>query len=184
MAISWIVFACIFGGTVLGMLLRIFLPKHHLDADSRNIVHLGMTLVATLSALVLGLLKASAKSSYDAQSGEITEMSTNFVRLDHILARYGPEAKEARDVLRRGVISLDMNWSQNARSEFDRSEFDSPRYRAVVASFYEKIQELAPRNDFERISRAKRCRLHSIWDERASCCCSRAASPSRYRFWW
>ena len=68
MAISWITFACVFGSALLGMLLRKLLTEHHLDADSRNIVNLGMALIATTSALVLGLLIASAKSSYDAQS--------------------------------------------------------------------------------------------------------------------
>jgi len=64
--ISWIVFACVFGGALLGMLLRSFLPGHYLDAESRNVVNLGMALIATLSALVLGLLISSAKGSDDA----------------------------------------------------------------------------------------------------------------------
>jgi len=66
MAITWITFACVFGGALLGMLLRRLVPEHHLDADSRNVVNLGMALIATMSALVLGLLIASAKNSYDA----------------------------------------------------------------------------------------------------------------------
>jgi hypothetical protein len=66
-ATSCIVFACVFGGALLGMLLRNFLPEHHLDPDSRNVVNLGMALIGTMTALVLGLLIASAKSSYDTQ---------------------------------------------------------------------------------------------------------------------
>jgi hypothetical protein len=77
MAISWVVFACVFGGALLGMLLRNVLPEHHLKEDSKDAVKLGMALIATMSALVLGLLIASAKSSYDAQSGEVTQMSAN-----------------------------------------------------------------------------------------------------------
>jgi hypothetical protein len=67
-AISSLVFACVFGSAVLGMFLRAALPKHHVGADSLDAVKMGMGLVATLSALVLGLLVVSAKSSYDAQS--------------------------------------------------------------------------------------------------------------------
>src|SRR5271168_542132 len=98
MAISWFIYACVFGGALLGMLLRKLLPAHHLDTDSKDVVKLGMALIATMSALVLGLLIASAKSSFDAQRGEFTEMSAHIIQLDRILARYGPETKEARDV--------------------------------------------------------------------------------------
>src|ERR1700682_4364165 len=96
MAISWVVFACVFGVALLGMLLRNVLPEHHLKDDSKDVVKLGMALIATMSALVLGLLIASAKSSYDAQSGEVTQMSANIIQLDRTLARYGSETKEAR----------------------------------------------------------------------------------------
>jgi hypothetical protein len=91
MAISWIVFACVFGGALLGILLHGFLPEHYLDTDSRNVVNLGMALIATLSALVLGLLIASAKGSYDAQRGEVIAMSADIILLNRILARYGAD---------------------------------------------------------------------------------------------
>ena len=147
MAISWIVFACVFGGALLGMFLRNALPEHHLNEDSKDVVKLGMALIATMSALLLGLLIASAKGSYDAQSGEVTQLSVNIIQLDRILARYGPETKGVRDVLRRTVLSLDRNWSEGtSRSE----KLDSAAMRAGGASFYEKIQELSPRNDFQR----------------------------------
>ena len=63
--IGMIVFTCTFGGAMLGMWLRTTLPKHHLDADSRETVKLGVGLVATMTALVLGLVTASAKSTFD-----------------------------------------------------------------------------------------------------------------------
>ena len=152
MAISWVVFACVFGGALLGMLLRNVLPEHHMNAESKDVVKLGMALIATMSALVLGLLIASAKSSYDAQSGEVTQMSANIIQLDRTLARYGSETKEARDVLRRTALSLDRDWSEGrSRSE----KLDSTQMRAGAASFYEKIQELAPRNDLQRSLQAQ-----------------------------
>jgi hypothetical protein len=147
MAISWVVFACVFGGALLGMLLRKVLPEHHLKEDSKDVVKLGMALIATMSALVLGLLIASAKSSYDAQSNEVTQMSANIIQLDRIMARYGSETKEARAVLHSTALSLDRDWSEaTSRSE----KIDSTQMRAGAASFYEKIQELAPRDDFQR----------------------------------
>jgi hypothetical protein len=143
---SCIVFACVFGGALLGMLFHNFLPEHHLDPDSRNVVNLGMALIGTMTALLLGLLIASAKSSFDTQKSEVTQMAANIVQLDRILARYGAEARGARVALHRAVLSVDQSWSENAaRSE----RLDSAQVRAEATSFYENIEELSPRNDFE-----------------------------------
>ena len=95
--ISALTFCLIFGAGLLGMLLRNFLPQDHLSDNSKAVVTLGMGLVGTMAALVLGLLIASAKGSYDAQSGALLQMSAKIISLDHTLARYGPEAKEPRE---------------------------------------------------------------------------------------
>ena len=149
-AISLIVFACVFGGAVAGMLLRALLPKDHLAAESKEVVKVGMGLVATMAALVLGLLVASAKSSYDAQSTELTEMSSKIVVLDRVLAHYGPETKEVRDVLRGTVARvLDEMWSKD-RSGASRLE---PSSNAEV--LYDEIQGLSPKDDKQRASHAQ-----------------------------
>src|SRR2546422_9054527 len=64
-AISGVVFACVFAGALLGLVLRAALPQYHLSADAKDIVKLGMGLIGTKTALLLGLLVASAKNSYD-----------------------------------------------------------------------------------------------------------------------
>ena len=69
-AIRLIVFACIFGAALLGLVFRAVLPERHLSADSKDTVRLGMGMIATMAALVLGLLVASAKNFYDTQSGD------------------------------------------------------------------------------------------------------------------
>jgi len=102
-AIRLIVFACVFGGALFGMFLRRVLPEHQLSADSKDTVRMGMGLIGTLTALVLGLLIASAKNFYDTQSSELTEMSAKIVLLDRVLAHYGPETKEVRDLLHNVV---------------------------------------------------------------------------------
>src|SRR5258708_27467173 len=112
-AISSIVFACVFGGAVIGLLFRRYLPEHHQNANSQDIVKLAMGLVATMAALVLGLLISSAKSSYDTRSAELTNMSAQIILLDRVLAHYGPQTKEARDVLRDSVVdNLYRVWPQ------------------------------------------------------------------------
>ena len=135
--ISLIVFACVFGGALLGIFLHAVLPQHHLSAETKDIVKLGMGLVGTMAALALGLLVASAKGSYDVQSAQLTQLSANVAFLDRVLAHYGPEAKEARDLLRSAVTHiLDQMWSE-----------DNPSPPAGGEVVYDKIQGLSPKND-------------------------------------
>ena len=115
--ISFVTLAVVFGGALLGIALRAVLPQQHLAGDSRDVVKLGMGLIATMAALVLGLLIASAKSSFDTQNAELTELASKAVLLDRILAHYGPEANEARELLRGSVASvLDIVSSRGADS--------------------------------------------------------------------
>ena len=100
---SGVVFACTFGGALAGMALNRMLPQHHLSSESKDVVKLGMGLVATMTALVLGLLVSSAKSSYDTQSNEVTDMAAKILVLDRALARYGPETQQIRARLREVV---------------------------------------------------------------------------------
>jgi hypothetical protein len=81
-AISSIVFGCVSGGALLGMYLRTVLPQEHLSPDSKDVVKMGMGLVATMSALVLSLVISSAKGSFDALSSEMTKVSSEIILLD------------------------------------------------------------------------------------------------------
>ena len=145
-AISAIVFTCVFGGAILGMYMPNVLPEHHLSDRSKDVVKLGMGLVATLSALVLGLLISSAKNSFDAQSTELTQSSAQVVVLDRILAHYGPETAKARDMLRTAVVnSLDRLWSKN-RSTTTKLEPPSRGNEQLL----DLIQGLTPKDDTQR----------------------------------
>jgi hypothetical protein len=96
-----------------------------------------------MAAIVLGLLVASAKVSYDTQKNEITEMSVRIVLLDRVLAHYRPESATERDLLRRSVADMvDRTWPQD-RSEHGRLEPASPKTEAD----YDAIQMLSPKSD-------------------------------------
>lgn len=111
LSLSFVVVAVILGGAFAGMLLRTVLPAHHLSGDSKDIVGPGTGLIGTMGALVLGLLIASAKSFYDTQNGEIKQITANLILLDCALALYGPEANEARNLLRNCVPRMiDLIW--------------------------------------------------------------------------
>jgi hypothetical protein len=110
-AIGLVVFISVFGGALLGMRLRSALPGHHFSDESKETVKLGTGLIATMTALVLGLMTASAKSSFDAQNMLVQKAAADILTLDRILARYGPETKEIRDSIRRFVAGrLDDIW--------------------------------------------------------------------------
>ena len=150
-AVSLITLAFVFGGAVLGIFLRVRLPEDQVGADSRDVVKLGMGLVGTMAALVLGLLIASAKGSYDTQSAELTDMSSKIVLLDRVLAHYGPESKEARDLLRAAVVrTLDR---MGSKEQSGSSQSDPSSSGAEV--LYDKIQGLAAQNDGQRSIQAQ-----------------------------
>ncbi len=67
LAIGSIVFGCVFGGALFGIFLRSALPEHHLSAESKDAVKVGIGLIATMTALVLGLLVSTAKASFDTK---------------------------------------------------------------------------------------------------------------------
>jgi hypothetical protein len=146
-AVSSIVFACVFGGALFGIVLRTVLPEQHLRDESKDVVKLGMGLVGTMAALVLGLLIASAKTSFDAQSNELTEMSSKVVLLDRILAHYGPEAKEARDALRGTVVhNLDQMWPKESTISH---EMVAPSVSNEI--LLEKVVGLTPKDEAQRL---------------------------------
>lgn len=105
-----------------------------------------MGLIGTIAALVLGLLIASAKSSFDAQSNELTQLSANIAFLDRVLNHYGPEAKETRELLRAVAVNIsDRMWQRN------RSDHSGLEPASVYAEgLYDKIQQLSPKTDAQR----------------------------------
>lgn len=148
---SFVVFACVFGGAVLGMFLRTALPEHHLSDGSKEAVKLGMGLVATMAALVLGLLVSSAKTNYDAQSTQLTEASAKIAFLDRLLAHYGPEAGESRTLLREVVIqNLDQVWPKEQKRNV---ALGRPSTRAE--DLLEHINQLKPKDDAQRSLQAQ-----------------------------
>jgi hypothetical protein len=91
-----VVLGCLVVAVLLGKALRRLLPEDHLTADSRDTIKLAMGLVATMTALVLGLLVSSAKGAYDTKRSEVIQMAAKVAFLDRLLSLYGPESAEAR----------------------------------------------------------------------------------------
>ena len=138
--------ACLLGSVVIGRWIRRLVPEQHLSAETKDTVKLAMGLVATMSALLLGLLVSSAKGSYDTTRGEVIQMAAKVAFLDRVLAAYGPEAAEGRRQLRTAVEEgVRRMWPGASGLPAQLT----PNTQAGDA-LYVKIQGLSPRDDAQR----------------------------------
>lgn len=99
--VGLIVFGVILAGALAGWAMGQLLPAHHITDETKSVVSVSMAVVATVSALVLGLLISNANTSFIARNGQVTALSANILRLDQMLRLYGPEADPAREALRK-----------------------------------------------------------------------------------
>ena len=141
-----VLFACLVGAALLGRRVRCYLPQEHLSADSKDAVKLAMGLVATMTALVLGLLVSSAKDAYETKRSEVIQMAAKVAFLGRVLGVYGPEAAEPRGEFRAMVADGIRRMWPTERSE---SAQLAPNEQAGDAVFV-AIQRLSPRDDTQR----------------------------------
>jgi hypothetical protein len=158
-----VVFVSIFAAAVAGMAFRRFLPEHYLGSDAKEVVRLSTGLVATMAALVLGMLVSSAKASYDEGKNEVVEMSSEIVNMDRLLAKYGPETGEMRAELRQMVeAGLVRIWPSQT---FRQSELRPEDHGEILLY---KLEHIAPRNDVQAAVKAQAISLvtsarHNQW---------------------
>ena len=139
---------CIFGGVLLGLLLRALLPDQHLRDESKDTVKVGAGMIATVSALVLGLLVASAKDSFDTAEAEMTQRGAKIIFLDRLLADYGPETKATREQLRRTVAaSIEMIWPEEKTGASGMTAYERTSGMEVVQM---TLFKLTPATDAQR----------------------------------
>jgi hypothetical protein len=160
--ISLIAFACIFGATLLGMFLRANLPKHHISDESKDAVKVGIGMIATLTALVLGLLTASAKGTFDTVSTGLRQTGARVILLDRIMAQYGPETMETRGLLRRNIAeALGQIWPEEkigptvakggeGRGKSESTEDKLRQQPARIEVIQDSLRQLTPRTDAQR----------------------------------
>jgi Protein of unknown function (DUF4239) len=145
-AIGLVVFALVYASALLAMFVHSKLPDDHLTSDSKDVVKLGVALVATMSALVLSLLISSAKTAFDTRSNQLVQAAADIVLLDRALARYGPETKEARSLLRQDVAeTVERFWPDNGAKRITLDNGMSP-----AEAMYDRVDELAPQNEAQR----------------------------------
>ena len=153
--IAVIVFVFVFGGALAGVAVRV--PAHHQDAETRDVVKLVMGLVATIAALVLSLLIASAHSSYDVQEDEVQLLGAHLVQLDEVFAHYGPESNDARAQLRRMVkVELARLWPDAgaAGTGLQQSKNYTP-----AEDLFDTVARLTPQSEAQRSAQARALQL-------------------------
>jgi hypothetical protein len=129
------------------MWLRERLPHHHLNSETKDAVRIGMGSVATMAALVLGLLVTSTKGAYDTEKSEVIQLAAKVVHLDCVLADYGPETAASRDILRRSVESaIDRMWPESNLG----SRSTTLPTASWTAGLPLSIQQLSPASEAQR----------------------------------
>jgi hypothetical protein len=153
--IFMIVFICTFGGALLGMWLHTTLPEHHLDDDSKETVKLCIGLIATMAALVLGLVTASANSSFNAMDVAVKNTAIDVLTLDRELARYGPETGEIRKNLQRLIGErIEMIWPKDSSKPSILVPMSS-RTKSSAEELADAVRALKPRDDSQRALKSR-----------------------------
>jgi hypothetical protein len=162
--IAFIIFVYMLCGRVLGSYLRVVLPDDHTQADSKDILLTSAGMMATLIALIIGLLVTSAKDTFDETSSSITQGGAKIITLNYYLSHYGPEAKEIRELLRLSVASgIKRVWPNESTQEGDLgkqgAELAKMEAATEVADIYNKIRELSPKNDSQKYLQTQALKL-------------------------
>jgi hypothetical protein len=147
-SIFLISFASIMAGAVLGMVLRARLPRAYLSPETKEVIRLGAGLLATLAAVVISLMIASAKTSYDTQDAHFRQFAAHLVLTDQLLAQYGPGATDVRRLMRQAVPAA---MARIRREKATESAQDTAfTANSVAEQLYQAIETLTPVNDTQR----------------------------------
>jgi hypothetical protein len=148
---------CTYGCALSAAYLRDTLPPPHLSKESQDVVRLGMGLVATMTALLLGIVTAAARSTFDAYSADVRTSAVNILTLDRHLARYGTETTPMRELIRRALaFRVETTWPSEGAS---RKGFGEPLSTAAVEEVENQILQLSPQTESQRWFRAEALRL-------------------------
>ena len=144
--IALVILAGTCGGLLLTMRLRHRLPPHHEEDATRDLIKIATGMMATLVALILGLLVSSAKTTFDTATAEVTQSGAQIIALDRTLRNYGPEAQPLRELLRSNLAgSIVRVWPGSVGHGGSVNRDDS----SVLDEFGEAIRKLSPRNQVQ-----------------------------------
>ncbi len=156
--ISLIIFAVVFGGSLLGMAYRSLLSEHHLNEDSKTFVlTIGLELAGVVAALVLALAVTGAQNSFNEQRKELMSISSQIIMVDQLLKEYGAESGEIRESLKSLLIrGLNTFWPK----ENDGNELSGLRLASTDGEpLYLMVMKLEPTSASQRLLKDEALRL-------------------------
>ncbi|MCP3716301.1 hypothetical protein [Paraburkholderia sp. CNPSo 3281] len=153
LGIAVIVFACVLSSALLGLYLHTMLPAHHLSDESVSVIKLTIGLIATMAALVLGLLISSAKNSFDAANAAVVRDATEIILLDRTLAQYGPDTQEIRALLKQSVATGIQKISSGDPGQL--ASMRSPEELKRGEYIQRRLAELSPNSETQRRLQAR-----------------------------
>jgi hypothetical protein len=148
--------ALMFAASAAAIRVRSLLPSGHLSEEAKDVVTRGVGFVVTLAALVLSLLIASGKASYDEIGAKLRQLAIEFVLVDRSLAHYGPETREIRDLLRRTMASGMENIWPGVVAPPPTLQGESAR--TAIERVQDMTRELKPANDAQRVLQSEALR--------------------------
>ncbi len=154
---SLLTFGCTFGAASVAILVRARLPTHHLEGDSKEFLKLVLGLIATITALVLGLLISAAHSVYEAQDCVLQQLGVNVYQIDRILAHFGPDAIQERALLRR-IVAADLTriWPNDGVGVATNMPLSAQQ---EAEGLYDGIASLSPKTDLQRFDQNRALQL-------------------------
>jgi hypothetical protein len=154
-----VAFGCTFGAALAALFVRSRLPAQHLEGDSKDVVKLVLGLVATITALVLGLLISSAHSAYDAQESELQQLGVHLFQIDRTLAQFGPDAAKERQVL-RDMVAADVAriWENQGGTAATNAPLTA---QLQAEALFTGVASLTPKTELERFAQSRALQLLS-----------------------
>ena len=155
-ALAAITLAFSFGFALAGSFVRDRLPEPHLSKESQDVIRLGMGLVATMTALLLGMVTATTRIAYDGQDTAIKTSAVQILTLDRHLAHFGERTRPARDLLRSAVESrLAVTWPEEGPAR----GFAAATSTLEVEDIQAQIVSLETATDAERYYKTEALKL-------------------------
>jgi hypothetical protein len=139
-------FVVIFFGSAVGFTIGKFLPEEHRGAPTERVVQGAMRTMSLLSALVLGLLVASAKGKFDTNNVQVEQFAAQLMLLNGDLTNFGAGAADARTTLEQYTSAKIADVWRAPSATKDEPENPAP----VLDRLQMEVLALAPQNDFQR----------------------------------
>jgi hypothetical protein len=101
-----ILFAFLVAGASGGFLLRSWIPEPHRNQPTIEFLRIVTALLVTFAALVMSLILASVRNSYDAAFHDRSHYAASLAELDSCMREYGPELADARTKLHQYTAAV------------------------------------------------------------------------------